>query len=92
MKSLRVGIIGCGLIGNKRARVIKGDELTSLSCASDPVFSNAESLIKGFGNEQARAYQDWRVMLDKEKLDAVIVATPNKFLKEIALVEWRDSY
>jgi predicted dehydrogenase len=31
------------------------------------------------------ACRDWRDMLDKEKLDAVIVATPNKYLKKISL-------
>ncbi|NWF93024.1 MAG: Gfo/Idh/MocA family oxidoreductase [Syntrophaceae bacterium] len=81
----RVGIIGCGLIGNKRAKVIKDDRSSSLSCCSDPVLSNAESLIKQFGDRQTKLYQDWRAMLDREKLDLVVVATPNKYLKEITL-------
>jgi predicted dehydrogenase len=82
---LRVGIIGCGFIGSKRARVIKEDQLASLSCAADPVFPNAESLAREFAEGKAKAYQNWRIMLDEEKIDAVIVATPNKFLKEITL-------
>jgi predicted dehydrogenase len=84
MAPFRVGIIGCGLIGNKRARFIKDDPFTSICCASDIIISNAQALIKEHANCKATAYQDWRDMLDKEDLDIVIVATPNKFLGEIS--------
>jgi predicted dehydrogenase len=85
MTFLRVGIIGCGLIGKKRAKVIKNDPFISLSCASDLAFPNAESLIKEFTDGKARTYQNWENMLDKENLHAVIVATPNRSLKEITI-------
>jgi predicted dehydrogenase len=84
MTPFRVGIIGCGLIGNKRARFIKDDPFASICCASDIIISNAQALIKEHANCKATAYQDWRDMLDKEDLDIVIVATPNKFLGEIS--------
>ncbi|MBN2570190.1 MAG: Gfo/Idh/MocA family oxidoreductase [Deltaproteobacteria bacterium] len=80
---LRVGIIGCGLIGRKRAGVIKSDPGCYLSCVADVKVFNAATLIKEFGN--GKAYHDWREMLDAEKLDIVVAATPNKFLKEIVL-------
>ena len=79
----RVGIIGCGLIGNKRAKAIKDDPWSYLACASDRVFSHAEDLVKECADPKAVAYQDWQVMLDKEGVDAVVIATPNKYLKEI---------
>jgi len=85
LTSFRVGIVGCGLIGNKRARVIKEDHLSSLCCLADPLISNAESLLREFGDGNERVYQDGQEMLAREKLGAVIVATPNKYLKEIAL-------
>jgi predicted dehydrogenase len=80
---LRVGIIGCGLIGNKRARAIKDDPWSYLACASDIVFSHAEDLVKEYADRKAVAYQDWQDLLDKGKVDAVVIATPNKYLKEI---------
>jgi predicted dehydrogenase len=49
------------------------------------VLSNANTLVKEYGDEQIRAYQDWHAMLDREKLDIIVVATPNKYLKEITL-------
>ena len=82
---LRVGIVGCGLIGNKRAKVIMEDPESELcfSADSDPFCAGA--LIKEYGEGKGVAYKDWKLMLDKEKIDAVVVATPNKFLKKITL-------
>lgn len=83
---LKVGIIGCGLIGNKRALVIKNDPTSVLRAASDITVINAAGLLQQFGaGAGGRACQDWRGMLNEEKLDAVIVATPNKYLKKISL-------
>jgi len=83
---LKVGIIGCGLIGNKRAAVIKNDPASVLRAASDVTVINAAVLLQQFGaGAGGRARQDWRDMLNEEKLDAVIVATPNKYLKKISL-------
>ena len=85
---LKVGIIGCGLIGNKRAAVIKNDPTSVLRATSDVKIINAAVSLKQCGAGAGTggcAYRDWRGMLDKEKLDAVIVATPNKYLKKISL-------
>lgn len=83
--TLHVGIVGCGLIGNKRARVVRDDPSVHLCCASDVIKSNAETLIKEYADGKGVIYQDWMEMLEKEKLDIVIVATPNKYLKEITI-------
>ena len=82
---LRVGIVGCGLIGNKRARVIKDDPEASLCAVADVDVLRAGGLLKEYGEGKGVAYKDWKEMLDKEKMDAVVVATPNKFLKKITL-------
>lgn len=81
---LRIGIVGCGLIGKKRAKVIKKDPKCCLCCAADVAIYNAAGL-KEFADDKFNAYQDWRDMLEKESLDIVIVSTPNKFLKKIVL-------
>jgi len=82
---MKVGIVGCGLVGNKRARVIKEDRFSTLCCAADPILSKAESLVKEFADRNDTGYQDWQEMLDREEVDAVIVSTPNKYLREITL-------
>jgi predicted dehydrogenase len=83
---LKVGIIGCGLIGNKRATVIKNDPASALRAASDVTVINAAVLLQQCGADAGgHACRDWRDILNEEKLDAVIVATPNKYLKKISL-------
>lgn len=84
-KIIRVGIIGCGLIGNKRAAVIKNDPSSVLCSTSDVTVINAAVLLKQCG-EGGRACRDSLDMLNEEKLDAVVVATPNKYLKKISLL------
>jgi predicted dehydrogenase len=85
MEKLRAGIIGCGLIGNKRARVIQSDPFSHLCCVADPEFSEAEEVVNECRNTKPTPYQHWQDLLDKENLDAIIIATPNKYLREVAL-------
>jgi predicted dehydrogenase len=81
--TFRVGIIGCGLIGNKRAKVIRDDPTCCLAAACDVAVSNAQSIVDRYGDGSASAYDDWRLMLDKENLDIVVVSTPNNYLNPI---------
>jgi len=83
-RPLRVGIVGCGLIGKKRAGVIQNDAASALCAAADLEVNDAAALLRKYG-EGGRARQDWRDMLSEETLDAVVVATPNKYLETISL-------
>ena len=86
--TLRVGVIGTGvrgkfLIGNlpESARVV-----AICDCAESRLGGTLEpqrqfkSVLKRFRETDARRcarYQDYRQMLDRERLDAVIIATPD---------------
>ena len=77
---LRVGIIGCGLIGQKRAKALPtGDQL--IACA-DVSLDRAQALARSFG---ATAVTDWRMVTGDPAIDVVIVATPHDTLAEISL-------
>jgi predicted dehydrogenase len=77
---LGVGLIGCGLIGQKRARALPmGDKL--LTCA-DVSLDRAEALAKASG---AKAVTDWRAVTENPAIDVVMVATPHHMLAEITL-------
>jgi predicted dehydrogenase len=76
----RVAIIGCGLIGRKRASVMQGGEL--VACA-DAVASRAAELA--VTKRGCRAFGDWREMLAQTACDIVIVATPHSSLAEITV-------
>lgn len=75
---LKVGIIGCGLIGAKRAAVIKNAKL--VACA-DSDKNRLDNFSKQFACE--RSYQQWQELIEDANIDMVIVATPHHLLAEI---------
>jgi predicted dehydrogenase len=81
---LEVGIIGCGLIGRKRAKVIKEDPACTLRCAADVDVKMAETL-RDYADGNFTCYQSWEDMLERESPGVVVAATPNKYLQEITL-------
>lgn len=74
----RVGIVGCGLIGQKRARALGRAKL--VACA-DVERERAEQLAKP---HQASATTDWRELTGRDDVSLVIVATTNQLLAEIS--------
>ena len=74
-----VGIIGCGLIGNKRARAL-GANAKLIGCA-DIDIQRAKSLAKN----DAKVFENWRDLLAMPEIDMVIVATLHDSLAEITL-------
>lgn len=77
-KPFGVGIIGCGLIGLKRARAMgRGGNL--VACA-DLDARRAESLAR---TSNAKVYRDWRELVWSPLVDVVIVATLHDSLAEI---------
>ncbi len=75
--SFGVGIIGCGLIGQKRANALGEGRL--LACA-DVSEARANALA---GNSGAKAFADWRKLLALPEIDVVVVATLHDSLAEI---------
>lgn len=75
---MKVAIVGCGLIGEKRAKVLAGTRL--VACA-DSNLARAEQLARGA--EDCAATSDWRAVVERRDVDLVIVATPHDALAEI---------
>jgi predicted dehydrogenase len=75
---LGVGVVGCGLIGQKRAKALgHGGQL--VACADLDV-ARAESLAQASG---AKVFRDWRELVWSPLVDVVIVATLHDSLAEI---------
>jgi len=73
-----IGIVGCGLIGQKRAKALGvGGRL--VACADIDV-GRAENLAKGSG---AKVFGDWRKLLAVPEVEIVFVATLHDSLAEI---------
>ena len=75
-----IGIVGCGMIGQKRAKALgSGGQL--VACA-DIDISRAENLAKGFG---ARVCLDLQELIELPEVDIVVIATLHNSLAEITL-------
>jgi predicted dehydrogenase len=77
---MNVAIIGCGLIGQKRARALAGTRL--VACA-DILAERAEALSHFFS--ECQPTDDWKKVTDSRIVDIVIIATPHASLAEITL-------
>jgi predicted dehydrogenase len=75
----RVAIVGCGLVGQRRARAMSRAQL--IACAD--VDRNRAEAVAALARECV-AFTDWRELLARAGCDIVIVATPHDSLAEIA--------
>ena len=75
MEPLRAAVIGVGLIGSVHARVYRQHPLTDLVAVCDVDADQAGAVAGELG---ARAYQDFRELLEQESLDLVSIATPEQ--------------
>lgn len=76
---MRIGIVGCGLIGNKRADAARGSH--DVVVVADVLPDRAQALASRTG---ARIAMDWREVLS-EDIEAVVVATRHDELAQISL-------
>ena len=77
---MNVAIVGCGYIGQKRAKALAGCRL--VTCA-DIVRERAENLAKKWPGVQVAP--SWNVAVEKPEVDIVIAATTHDSLAEITL-------
>lgn len=77
---MNVGIVGCGLIGQKRAKALAGAQLVA---AADVVAERAQALSRSVAG--ATAFTDWQQLVEQPNVDIVVVATTNDMLAPITL-------
>lgn len=77
---LRLAVIGCGLIGQKRARSIPAGAEITVCCDVDR--KKAEALARG--SSGAAIGTDWESVVSREDIDAVLVCTTHNLLATIA--------
>lgn len=74
-KTVRLGIIGSGSRGTLLQLILKEVPGCEMTCVCDTYAPNLETGL-AIAGKQARGYSDYRLMIEKEILDAVIIATP----------------
>jgi predicted dehydrogenase len=79
--SLRIGIVGCGLIGRRRAAVAReaGHRVVAVA---DVDAAKAAALAQESG---AEPLSDWRRLIERPDIDAVVVATFNAALAPVTI-------
>jgi predicted dehydrogenase len=76
-----IGIVGCGLIGNRRAKVAReaGDNVIMVADIDPARARNAGEMVKAPGVE------DWQEVTRHPEIESVVVATVNKTLLPVTL-------
>lgn len=80
MKIVKIGIIGTGYIGNVHGRIFSRDERAEVSALFDIIPERAENTARTIGGKVCGSREELL-----ESCDAVLVCSPNKTHKEIAL-------
>lgn len=85
MKSLKLGIIGCGGIANgKHLPAIKKEGSAQVVAFCDIIHERANTAAKKYGTDDAKVFTDYQELI-KLDLDAVYVCTPNRSHCEITV-------
>lgn len=79
---LRVAVVGCGLIGRRRAGIIHRSVADQLVIVADVDESRVSAVSREFG---CLATADWKEAVSRDDVDAVVVSTPNKWLAPVAI-------
>jgi predicted dehydrogenase len=79
---MNIAIIGCGLIGNKRAKALPKDDV--LIAAADVNLVRAQQFAASYPSCQ-HVSADWRSIVTRDDVDTVVVATTNDQLAPVSL-------
>lgn len=86
MNKLRIGIVGCGFIANrKHLPMLALQENVEVVAFCDIVKDRAEASAQEFGAPGAKVYVDYRDLVARDDVDAVHVCTPNSSHSEISI-------
>ncbi len=79
---MRVGVVGCGQIGRRRAQVVQASPNDQLRSVADLNLERARSMGSAFGCSTAT---EWRALTSDPEIDAVVIATTHDALAEIGI-------
>ncbi len=79
---MKIGIVGCGLIGKRRANVVHQSKDDELIIVADIDGLRARSLA---AEMDCLATTNWQEVVTRDDIEAVIVSTTNKFLMPVTV-------
>src|SRR5438067_12921586 len=80
LQKLRVGVVGAGRMGRIRSLSAKAHPQSELVEVVDAIPERANSLGAEMG---CKAGTNWQKLLERDDVDAIVVATPHKYLAQI---------
>ncbi|GIM29990.1 dehydrogenase [Clostridium polyendosporum] len=86
MRKIRWGIIGPGNIAIKFAQVIKNMDGVELEAVASRIKERAQVFGKSFDVPENKCYGSYEEILQDESIDAVYVAVPHTFHKDISIM------
>jgi len=83
---MRIGLIGAGNVGvNAHVPAVQANEGMTIVAAADPTPDRLQAAADAAGLDADNLHADWRHLLARNDIDAVIVATPQRFRPEIVI-------
>jgi predicted dehydrogenase len=79
---LGVAVVGCGVVGKRRAHAAAAHAQTRMLLAVDTQAAEAASVASTCGGGVSA---DWREALERSEVSIVVVSTPNAFLVDIGV-------
>jgi len=80
--TLRVAVVGCGVIGSRRAIEASQHARTSLTLVADVDEARRTQLAARF---ECQSVEHWKEAIESPSVDAVVISTPNGYTAEIAI-------
>jgi len=84
---MNVAIIGCGLIGKKRASSIREKDKIVYCCDQDPI--KAKALAQQYNCEYS---DNWQSLLQEKQIDIMVIATYHSLLSEICFQALKNQF
>ncbi len=82
---VRVGLIGCGGRGRHVARLMREAPNVAFTAVADVYDRNAEAAREWAGPD-AKSFRDFRKLLERKDVDAVMVSTPDHWHAQVAIL------
>lgn len=84
IEKIKIGLLGAGWIGQHHGNNIINNQYAELTAIADTDKTKMQNFQKKTGSS-ASIYEDYQVMLKRDDIDAVVIATPNFLHSEQAI-------
>ncbi|MBN2309493.1 MAG: Gfo/Idh/MocA family oxidoreductase, partial [Candidatus Hydrogenedentes bacterium] len=77
---VRLAVIGCGGMGGRHVEALATNPQCDLAAVCDvyiPRYRNAAAVVENAAGKRPDGYQDFRRILDRGDIDAILIATPD---------------